>query len=348
MVRILVTGFEPFGEHVENISKNIVNALPSKIRLNDPWSDLRQTKEESFEAIIETRVLSVDEAGSLEIATAVQKGEDWDAILHLGLCESCQIPRIETLAQDHIHMKIPDNKGRQILEQTLSGHGNIPVSLPVGTWNSPAWPIECEISQDAGSFLCNETFYRTLSALTVTSNGGGHMTPCLFLHLPSAENCTLSTALELVHEILPRMMFRPVLSVVGALMTQTEHYLVAQRSSSEMHSGKWEFPGGKVEPNETHSAALEREIHEEFGWQVECSAAVGTWYHALEKFDIALHILPTTFIGSSPNFEDKGLWTAHDDICWRHLSDDSPLDWLGNDAAVVQWMRDTKYLAKAK
>jgi len=142
--------------------------------------------------------------------------------------------------------------------------------------------------------------------------------------------------------------FRPVLSVVGALITRNEHYLVARRSASERHAGKWEFPGGKVEADETQSSALEREMHEEFGWSVSCSAAIGTWYHSLEHIDIALHILPTHFFGCVPDFTDKTLWTAHDAVCWRFLADESELDWLGNDGAVVEWMKRTNFLPRAK
>lgn len=35
-------------------------------------------------------------------------------------------------------------------------------------------------------------------------------------------------------------------------------------------SGKWEFPGGKVEPGESHQGAMEREWIEELGVMVEC------------------------------------------------------------------------------
>jgi mutator protein MutT len=348
MARVLVTGFEPFGTHQRNISSEVVRELPSNIRMNDPWADLRQKPAKSLDISIETRVLSVDEAGSTEIASALHQGQNWDAILHIGLCESCRIPRLETLAQDRIDMRIPDNKGRQIMEQPITGQGDLSVTVPAQSWMNRDWSMECELSVDAGTYLCNETLYRTLSALYSTSSVDESVIPCLFLHLPSNENCSLESALELVQELLQRMMYRPVLSVVAALISHNDQYLVARRSPSESHAVAWEFPGGKVEPNETLTEALEREIQEEFGWYVACENPVGTWYHSLKDVDIALHVLPTSFHGDAPHFEDKELWTAHDAIALRSLADTTPLDWLGNDEAVVDWMIQTSYLPTTK
>ena len=58
-------------------------------------------------------------------------------------------------------------------------------------------------------------------------------------------------------------------TVVGAAildsLEQPTALLVAQRSYPEALAGLWEFPGGKAEPGETLSEALEREIREELG-----------------------------------------------------------------------------------
>lgn len=58
--------------------------------------------------------------------------------------------------------------------------------------------------------------------------------------------------------------------VVAALIEQDGKYLIARRSTgSEDVLGKWEFPGGKVEPNETEEHAIEREIKEEFDMDIK-------------------------------------------------------------------------------
>ena len=53
--------------------------------------------------------------------------------------------------------------------------------------------------------------------------------------------------------------------VVAALIKKDNNVLIARRSTGDINVlGKWEFPGGKVEPNETEEHAIEREIKEEF------------------------------------------------------------------------------------
>ena len=56
-----------------------------------------------------------------------------------------------------------------------------------------------------------------------------------------------------------------MIKVVAALIMKDNKILIARRSTGdESLLGKWEFPGGKVEPNENEYQAIEREINEEF------------------------------------------------------------------------------------
>jgi 8-oxo-dGTP diphosphatase len=55
--------------------------------------------------------------------------------------------------------------------------------------------------------------------------------------------------------------------------------LLAQRPAHKHLGLKWEFPGGKIEPNETAAAALRREIREELGCAIEIECALPPFRH---------------------------------------------------------------------
>lgn len=55
---------------------------------------------------------------------------------------------------------------------------------------------------------------------------------------------------------------------VGIVINQQGEVLIAQRSTHSYGGGLWEFPGGKLEPNEDVFTALQREFQEEVGIQI--------------------------------------------------------------------------------
>lgn len=59
---------------------------------------------------------------------------------------------------------------------------------------------------------------------------------------------------------------RPRIEVVAAVLQRPDGtFLLAQRPERKVYAGYWEFPGGKVERDESAPAALSRELHEELG-----------------------------------------------------------------------------------
>ena len=60
-----------------------------------------------------------------------------------------------------------------------------------------------------------------------------------------------------------------MITVVAALIKKDDKILIAKRATGTSAYGKWEFPGGKVEPNETEEHAIEREIKEEFDMDIK-------------------------------------------------------------------------------
>ncbi len=74
---------------------------------------------------------------------------------------------------------------------------------------------------------------------------------------------------------------KTVLVSAVALIDVDGRVLLAQRPEGRSMAGLWEFPGGKVEPDETPEAALIRELHEEL--------AIDTWASCLAPLTFASH-----------------------------------------------------------
>jgi 8-oxo-dGTP diphosphatase len=58
---------------------------------------------------------------------------------------------------------------------------------------------------------------------------------------------------------------------------------------------KWEFPGGKVEPDESEESALIREIAEELGCAVEVGGLVCRHRHRYPELEVELAFYRCTF-----------------------------------------------------
>jgi len=164
---IIVTGFEPFSNHISNISQQVVDLIST---------------EPIFDFKISTSILSVDETGSREISERIDSGEKIGAVLHLGFSENANEILIERYARNHFHMKIADNSGRCLSSGTIS-HGK-----PILETKVPRNFIENNLrdisgirwNDDAGGYVCNETYFRSLQ-----SSSKRQLPIVLFAHLPS-------------------------------------------------------------------------------------------------------------------------------------------------------------------
>ncbi len=79
------------------------------------------------------------------------------------------------------------------------------------------------------------------------------------------------------------------IAVVAAVLQQPDgRFLLAQRPQGKAYAGYWEFPGGKVEPDETPAQALKRELHEELGIEVTAAHPWLTREYDYEHADVRL------------------------------------------------------------
>jgi 8-oxo-dGTP diphosphatase len=75
-----------------------------------------------------------------------------------------------------------------------------------------------------------------------------------------------------------------------ALVDPDGRVLVAQRPDGKHLAGLWEFPGGKVEPDETPEATIIRELKEELGIDTEasCLAPLSFASHSYDDFHLVM------------------------------------------------------------
>ncbi len=66
--------------------------------------------------------------------------------------------------------------------------------------------------------------------------------------------------------------------------------LIAERPAGKHMAGRWEFPGGKVAPTESERAALERELREELGIEVESAQPLMRLAHSYDDRDVDLSL----------------------------------------------------------
>lgn len=76
--------------------------------------------------------------------------------------------------------------------------------------------------------------------------------------------------------------------VTAAVIIRNNRVLIAQRAPNEKMAGRWEFPGGKIEPGETPQQCLGREIREELEVDVEVLDFFGESIHTYEHGTIRL------------------------------------------------------------
>jgi pyroglutamyl-peptidase len=180
---ILVTGFVPFAHHERNISQQVVEFISTEVE---------------FDYKINTSILTVDQKGSREVSDRIHRGEEISAVLHLGFSENADEILLEEFARNRFQMKISDNSGR------IEYSGEISSDKSIFQTNAPISIIDEHLegisgirwNDDAGGFVCNETYYRSLLAASVRKSP-----IVLFIHLPSEDKIPFNKQAEIICKV---------------------------------------------------------------------------------------------------------------------------------------------------
>lgn len=120
------------------------------------------------------------------------------------------------------------------------------------------------------------------------------------------------------------------IDVACAIIEKDGLVLAAQRSETMILPLKWEFPGGKIELNESAAACLEREIEEELGIAVTIRAPLPPSDWRYPTFAITLH----PFVCHLPVGTIRP--TEHKEVRWVAPEKLGDLDWAAADGPVLR------------
>jgi len=169
-MKILLTGFEPFGESKINPSEQVVRTLA---REKIPGIELH------------TAILPVERVRGPQVLLDAMKRVHPDAVLCLGEASRRMAISIERVAINLLDYRIPDHAGQQIVDEPIVRDGPAAYfcTLPVRAMYQAvrAAGIPAELSLSAGAYLCNQVLYTLLHYLTQNRIN----VPAGFIHLPA-------------------------------------------------------------------------------------------------------------------------------------------------------------------
>jgi len=118
--------------------------------------------------------------------------------------------------------------------------------------------------------------------------------------------------------------------VAAAIIEKGGKFLIAKRKAGRHLSGKWEFPGGKIEQGETPEACLERELREEFGIETETLGFVAESVFDYGEKKIRLLGYRSHYISGEFELND------HDEVQWIDITDFNRYDFAEADLPLIK------------
>ncbi len=125
--------------------------------------------------------------------------------------------------------------------------------------------------------------------------------------------------------------------VAAGIVVERGNILLSRRKKGTHLAGRWEFPGGKVEPGEDPRAALRRELEEELGILVEVGEIADVTFHRYEDADKAVLLLFFHAVREPGSPEPQAIDVA--EVKWAGVEALDPAEFPPADVAVLAKVR---------
>jgi len=124
--------------------------------------------------------------------------------------------------------------------------------------------------------------------------------------------------------------------VTAAILVHNDRILIAQRKGTDDLSGKWEFPGGKIENNESPQQCLIREMQEEFGIDAVVGDFFGESIYHYDTGAVQLLAYHTFWEGGSFSLN------AHAAVRWVSLNQLQDFEFAPADIPLVEKLQNSR------
>lgn len=121
-----------------------------------------------------------------------------------------------------------------------------------------------------------------------------------------------------------------MITVAAAILEREGKILIAKRKKDDPLKGKWEFPGGKVEPNETPQECLIRELEEELGIKAKIKNFVCSSQYKYPHLSINLLVYTAEYISGELHAKE------HEEIKWVKPEDLKLYDFPAADKPIIE------------
>ena len=128
------------------------------------------------------------------------------------------------------------------------------------------------------------------------------------------------------------------IEVVAAVIIKDDKILVTQRGYGDF-KGKWEFPGGKIEHNESKENALIREIKEEMNADINVEKYLTTVDYDYENFHLTMHTYICSLKNNFEMVQHGDNEFEHDAMIWVSKDELDNVDFLPADILIVNKLK---------